>query len=266
MAHTGALAGSIETFDAISTREGVIRVRGLDELIETTECFVHAGTAKGQPPRRRVAVGRQARPADRRVLFGRPEFRAARARRHRKARQDARPRQHRRQSARRRICRGGRSLRLHAVDPDHDRRSRYRYRHHRRRTAEGAARIARTQSAHRQREGRRRQQAGGLYLDDVDRLHRIHQGVAQVAAAHRGHAGPRPRGGRDQVADRLRLAAQGSAGCGIELERFRARDAGANAEERARARRSTKSPRRNCSRPTAFRCRRKRSRRPRPKR
>src|SRR5258707_518778 len=35
MAHTGALAGSIETFDAISTREGVIRVRGLDELIKT---------------------------------------------------------------------------------------------------------------------------------------------------------------------------------------------------------------------------------------
>ncbi|MCP4617893.1 MAG: acetate--CoA ligase family protein [Bradyrhizobium sp.] len=47
MAHTGALAGSIETFDAISTREGVIRVRGLDELIETTECFAHADTPKG---------------------------------------------------------------------------------------------------------------------------------------------------------------------------------------------------------------------------
>jgi acetyltransferase len=47
MAHTGALAGSIETFDAISTREGVVRVRGLDELIETTECFVHADTPKG---------------------------------------------------------------------------------------------------------------------------------------------------------------------------------------------------------------------------
>ncbi|MCC8942898.1 acetate--CoA ligase family protein [Bradyrhizobium sp. Arg68] len=47
MAHTGALAGSIETFDAISTREGVIRVRGLDELIETTECFVHAHPPKG---------------------------------------------------------------------------------------------------------------------------------------------------------------------------------------------------------------------------
>ncbi|MDI1264801.1 MAG: acetate--CoA ligase family protein [bacterium] len=46
MAHTGALAGSIATFDAISTREGVIRVRGLDELIETTECFVHA-----EPPK-----------------------------------------------------------------------------------------------------------------------------------------------------------------------------------------------------------------------
>jgi acyl-CoA synthetase (NDP forming) len=46
MAHTGALAGSIQTFDAISTREGVIRVRGLDELIETTECFVHADPPK----------------------------------------------------------------------------------------------------------------------------------------------------------------------------------------------------------------------------
>jgi acetate---CoA ligase (ADP-forming) len=47
MAHTGALAGSIETFDAISTREGVIRARGMDELIETTECFVHADLPKG---------------------------------------------------------------------------------------------------------------------------------------------------------------------------------------------------------------------------
>src|SRR6202142_1443384 len=46
MAHTGALAGSIENFDAISTREGVVRVRGLDELIETTECFVHADPPK----------------------------------------------------------------------------------------------------------------------------------------------------------------------------------------------------------------------------
>ncbi|MFT4121552.1 acetate--CoA ligase family protein [Bradyrhizobium sp.] len=47
MAHTGALAGSIETFDAIATREGVIRVGGLDELIETTECFVHAAGPRG---------------------------------------------------------------------------------------------------------------------------------------------------------------------------------------------------------------------------
>src|SRR5947209_8287482 len=47
MAHTGALAGSIETFDAIATREGVIRVGGLDELIETTECFGHAAVPKG---------------------------------------------------------------------------------------------------------------------------------------------------------------------------------------------------------------------------
>jgi acyl-CoA synthetase (NDP forming) len=47
MAHTGALAGSIETFDAIATREGVIRVSSLDQMIETTECFVHATTPKG---------------------------------------------------------------------------------------------------------------------------------------------------------------------------------------------------------------------------
>jgi acetyltransferase len=47
MAHTGALAGSIESFDAISAREGVIRAHGLDELIETTECFVHTTTPKG---------------------------------------------------------------------------------------------------------------------------------------------------------------------------------------------------------------------------
>src|SRR5271154_5548203 len=47
MAHTGALAGSIESFDAISAREGVIRARGLDELVETIECFVHAGLPKG---------------------------------------------------------------------------------------------------------------------------------------------------------------------------------------------------------------------------
>ena len=47
MAHTGALAGSIETFDAISTREGVIRARGMDEVIEMAECFAHASTPKG---------------------------------------------------------------------------------------------------------------------------------------------------------------------------------------------------------------------------
>src|SRR6201747_2492483 len=46
MAHTGALAGSIETFDAISTPGGGLRVGALDELIETTEFFVHADPPK----------------------------------------------------------------------------------------------------------------------------------------------------------------------------------------------------------------------------
>ena len=195
-------------------------------------------SAEGQPARRGVAVRRQARPADRRVLFGRPELCAAQRERDRATGKDARSRQHRRQSARCRFCRGRRSLGLHELDQDHDRRSRYRHRHHRRRTAEGAARIARTQSAHRQRDGRRRQQARGLYQRDVDRLHRIHQGLAQIAAEHRGHAGPRPRGRRDQVADRICLPAQGSAGHRIELESFRARGAGEGAQERQRRRRA----------------------------
>ena len=57
-------------------------------------------------------------------------------------------------------------------------------------------------------------------LDDVDLFYRVHKGLAQVAAAYRGHAGPRPRGRRHQVADRLRILAQGGAGRGIEFERL----------------------------------------------
>ncbi|MGY4424614.1 acyl-CoA synthetase (NDP forming) [Bradyrhizobium sp. JR6.1] len=139
MAHTGALAGSIETFDAISTREGVIRVRGLDELIETTECFVHADPPKGN---RLAAVslsgGKRGLLIDAFHSAG-LNFAALRLERVRAAGEDARARQHRRQPARRRLRRGGRSLRLHEVDQDHDRRSRHRHRHHRCRAAEGAA-------------------------------------------------------------------------------------------------------------------------------
>lgn len=47
MAHTGALAGSIATFDAVAGREGVIRAGSLDAVIETTECFVHAAMPNG---------------------------------------------------------------------------------------------------------------------------------------------------------------------------------------------------------------------------
>ena len=177
MAHTGALAGSIETFDAISTREGVIRVRGLDELIETTECFVHADAPKGN---RLAAVslsgGKRGLLIDAFYSAG-LNFAPLQPNASATTGKDARPRQHRRQSARCRLCRGGRSLRLHEVDQDHDRRSRHRHRHHRRRTAEGAARTARAQPAHRQRDGRRGQQARDLYQRHVDRLHRVHQGA-----------------------------------------------------------------------------------------
>src|SRR5258708_37095318 len=47
MANTGGLAGSIETFDAISTREGVIRAGGRNALSEPTEWFVRPAPAKG---------------------------------------------------------------------------------------------------------------------------------------------------------------------------------------------------------------------------
>ena len=197
--------------------------------------------AEEQPARRRLAVRRQARPADRRILFGRAELRPAQPQCHRQTGQDARPRQHRRQSARRRLCRGGRSLGLYGVDQGHDRRSRHRHRHHRRRTAESAARTARTQSAHRQRNGRRRLEARGLHQRDVDRLYRVHQGLAQIAAEHRGDAGSRSCGRRHQVADRLCRPAQGGAGHRVEFERLGAGDAGEDAEERqwrGRARRS----------------------------
>ena len=55
--------------------------------------------------------------------------------------------------------------------------------------------------------------------------------------------------------------AQGGAGYRIELQRFRARDAGEDAEERQRRRARRGRVERSCSRPTAFRSRRKRSRR-----
>ena len=245
MAHTGALAGSIETFDAISTREGVIRVRGLDELIETTECFVHADPPKGD---RLAAVtlsgGKRGLLID--AFYSAGLNFAPLSRTSAPTGKDARPRQHRRQSARRGFCGGRRSLGLHEVDQAHDRRSRYRHRHHRCRIAQGAARAARTQSAHRQRDGARGLQARDLYQRDVDRLHRIHQGLAQIAAGYRGHAGPGPRGRRDQVAARLRYAAQGSARHRIELESVRARRAGEGAESAKARQRSTKSPRRSC--------------------
>ena len=138
--------------------------------------------AEGQPACLRDAVGRQAWTAARCLPLGGTEFRAAEEGRARQARKNAGAGLDRRQSARRRICRRGRSFRLHAVDQDHDRRSRHRHRHHRCRAAEGAARTARADSPHRQRDGGPRRQTRHLYQRDVDRFHRLHEGAAQVAA------------------------------------------------------------------------------------
>lgn len=42
MAHTGALAGSLQAFDAVCKRLGVVRVDNIDELVEAVEFFSHA--------------------------------------------------------------------------------------------------------------------------------------------------------------------------------------------------------------------------------
>jgi acyl-CoA synthetase (NDP forming) len=47
-AHTGALAGSMEAFDAVAGRAGALRVRNLDEMIEAVEFLVHAPIPAGK--------------------------------------------------------------------------------------------------------------------------------------------------------------------------------------------------------------------------
>jgi acetate---CoA ligase (ADP-forming) len=47
LAHTGALAGALECFDAVAETVGVVRVDTLDEVVETVEYFAHAKPPKG---------------------------------------------------------------------------------------------------------------------------------------------------------------------------------------------------------------------------
>ena len=48
LAHTGALAGSMEAFDAVTAPVGVVRVRTLDDVVEAVEYFVHARPPRGR--------------------------------------------------------------------------------------------------------------------------------------------------------------------------------------------------------------------------
>ena len=48
MAHTGALAGSMQAFDAIAGEAGVVRVPNLDSVVETVEYLLHAPLPKGR--------------------------------------------------------------------------------------------------------------------------------------------------------------------------------------------------------------------------
>ena len=47
LAHTGALAGATEAFDAVAGAAGVIRVRTLDDIVEAAEYFTHAPLPRG---------------------------------------------------------------------------------------------------------------------------------------------------------------------------------------------------------------------------
>ncbi|MCU1500533.1 MAG: acetyl-CoA synthetase, partial [Acidimicrobiales bacterium] len=46
-AHTGALAGSMDAFDAVAGEAGAMRVRNLDDMVEAVEFLVHAPLPKG---------------------------------------------------------------------------------------------------------------------------------------------------------------------------------------------------------------------------
>jgi len=46
-AHTGALAGALNAFDAVAGAAGALRVRNLDDLVETVEYLAHAPLPKG---------------------------------------------------------------------------------------------------------------------------------------------------------------------------------------------------------------------------
>jgi acetate---CoA ligase (ADP-forming) len=48
LAHTGALAGAVEAFDAVAGEVGVIRADTLDDVVEITELTVHTGAPAGR--------------------------------------------------------------------------------------------------------------------------------------------------------------------------------------------------------------------------
>jgi acetyltransferase len=47
LAHTGAVAGSMEVFDALARSAGILRVRTLDDIVEAVEYFTHVPLPSG---------------------------------------------------------------------------------------------------------------------------------------------------------------------------------------------------------------------------
>ncbi|HWF94599.1 MAG TPA: acetate--CoA ligase family protein [Xanthobacteraceae bacterium] len=61
LAHTGALAGAMEAFDAVAGAAGVLRVRTVDDVVETVEYILHAPLPSLPGLRGRVGEGGGAR-------------------------------------------------------------------------------------------------------------------------------------------------------------------------------------------------------------
>jgi len=68
LAHTGALAGAMEAFDAVAGLAGALRVRTVDDVVETVEYILHApplpslpALGRGLQARRHHVLGRAAR-------------------------------------------------------------------------------------------------------------------------------------------------------------------------------------------------------------
>ena len=86
LAHTGALAGAMEAFDAVAGAAGALRVRTVDDVVETVEYVLHAPPLPSLPRLRGRVGGGGRRKARRHHVLGRAARPPAGCRRRQRAR------------------------------------------------------------------------------------------------------------------------------------------------------------------------------------